>query len=185
MVVVFLHGPPAAGKLTVGREIARLTGYPLFHNHLIVDAVGAVFPFGTAPFVELRQRFWLEVFEEAARAGRPLIFTFAPEPTVPMDFVDQAVSRVGTHGGRIAFVRLMVSDTEQDRRIGNADRGRFNKLTSAEVLHRLRADTTRVLQPPTDLAIDTERMTAAEAAARIVGELGLEPLSPPHAQYGA
>ncbi|MET0275095.1 MAG: shikimate kinase [Phenylobacterium sp.] len=184
MVVVFLHGPPAAGKLTVGREVARLTGYPLFHNHLIVDAVGAVFPFGSAPFNALRQRFWLDTFEEAARAGRPLIFTFAPEPTVPADFVDEALSRVGTHGGRIAFVRLTVSDAEQDRRIGNEDRGRFNKLTSLDVLHRLRSQAgASVLLPPADLVIDTERLSATEAAQRIVAELGLDPLQPPHVQF--
>jgi len=34
MNLVFLHGPAASGKLTVGRELSRLTGYRLFHNHL-------------------------------------------------------------------------------------------------------------------------------------------------------
>lgn len=77
-VVVFLHGKAACGKLTVGRALAARTGYPLFHNHLIVDAVSAVFPFGSEAFVALRQRFWLDMFSEAARLGRPLIFTFAP-----------------------------------------------------------------------------------------------------------
>src|ERR1700744_3598970 len=58
MDLVFIHGPAAAGKLTVGKALAALTGYPLFHNHLIVDAVAAVFPFGSAAFVRLRQDFW-------------------------------------------------------------------------------------------------------------------------------
>jgi len=38
--LVFLHGPAASGKLTVGREISRLTSYRLFHNHLVVDSKG-------------------------------------------------------------------------------------------------------------------------------------------------
>jgi cytidylate kinase len=80
--LVFLHGPVASGKLTIGRLLAERTGYALFHNHLIVDAVGAVFPFGSEAFVRLRERFWLETMAEAAAARRSLIFTFAPEPTV-------------------------------------------------------------------------------------------------------
>lgn len=47
MRLVFIHGPAASGKLTVAKELAALTGYPLFHNHLIVDALLAVFPFGS------------------------------------------------------------------------------------------------------------------------------------------
>ena len=31
---LFLYGAPAVGKLTVAKELADLTGYKLFHNHL-------------------------------------------------------------------------------------------------------------------------------------------------------
>ncbi|MDV3459172.1 hypothetical protein RZN05_19400 [Sphingomonas sp. HF-S4] len=47
-----LYGPPAAGKRTIARVIAEL---PLFHNHLVVDAVAAIFPFGAPEFVRLRE----------------------------------------------------------------------------------------------------------------------------------
>ena len=49
------------------RELAHITGFRLFHNHLIVDALTAVFDFGTEPFIELREQVWLAVFREAAR----------------------------------------------------------------------------------------------------------------------
>jgi hypothetical protein len=51
MNLIFLHGPAAVGKLTVARELAHLTGFGLFHNHLTVDALTAVFDFGTEPFI--------------------------------------------------------------------------------------------------------------------------------------
>lgn len=31
MKLIFLYGPVAAGKLTVARELAGITGFPLFH----------------------------------------------------------------------------------------------------------------------------------------------------------
>ena len=66
MDLVFMHGPVAAGKLTVARELSHLTGFRLFHNHLTVDAVAAVFDFGSEPFILLREQIWLAIFREAA-----------------------------------------------------------------------------------------------------------------------
>jgi hypothetical protein len=71
MKLLFLYGPAASGKLTIARELATLTGFALFHNHLVVDAVEAVFPFGSERFVKLREQFCLSMFREAADAGAP------------------------------------------------------------------------------------------------------------------
>jgi tRNA uridine 5-carbamoylmethylation protein Kti12 len=54
MQLIFLHGLPGVGKLTVARELAKLTGFNVFHNHLAVDLVESIFAFGSQPFVELR-----------------------------------------------------------------------------------------------------------------------------------
>ena len=51
MELIVLHGPPAVGKLTVGREASALTGFPLFHNHLVVDTVTAGSPSARWSFV--------------------------------------------------------------------------------------------------------------------------------------
>jgi hypothetical protein len=75
--LVFLHGPAAAGKPTTARALEERTGLPVFHNHLVVDLLTTVFPFGSEPFVRLREDFWTSVFADAARAGRSITFTFA------------------------------------------------------------------------------------------------------------
>jgi hypothetical protein len=43
----------------------------------------AVFPFGSPEFVRLREEFWLRTFAVAIGSGTSLVFTFAPEPSVP------------------------------------------------------------------------------------------------------
>src|SRR4051812_23397821 len=128
MHLVFLHGPAASGKLTVARELSGLTGLVVFHNHLVVDVLLEVFEFGSPEFVRLREGFSLSTFEEAAGAGRSLVFTFTPEATVDPAFPDRAVSTVEAHAGLVHFVALQVSASEQERRIDNEDRRRFNKL---------------------------------------------------------
>ncbi len=183
MDLVFLYGPAASGKLTLARALSASVGYPVFHNHLIVDAIGAVFPFGSEPFVRLRQEFWLTVFREAAGAQRSIIFTFAPEPSVPADFFEKTEAAVAAQNGRVRYVELRVSDDEQDARIENADRATFQKLRSRDVLNSLRAAKHLSAAPPAaELIIDTEQMTPAIAAAEIERALNLIRV-PPYSMF--
>jgi chloramphenicol 3-O-phosphotransferase len=166
--LVFLYGPAASGKLTVARELSRLTGLPVFHNHLVVDTLLEVFEFGSPEFVRLRELFWLGVFQEAAQSGRSLIFTFAPENTVRAGFHERAASVVTGLAGKVHFVELRVSAAEQERRLENPDRRQFHKLASVETLKRIRAEASGSPDwPSADLMIDTEAVGPREAAEQV------------------
>jgi hypothetical protein len=170
--LVFLHGPPAAGKLTTARELERLVGLPVFHNHLVVDLLTGLFPFGSEAFVRLREQFWLAVFTEAAGVGRSLTFTFTPDRTVAPGFPHRVREAVEPLGGRVRFVRLVVSAEEQERRIDRADRRAFHKVTDVGFLHRARAGAPPE-QPPTELEVDTDTSAPATSAATIIERFGL------------
>ena len=179
MDLVFLHGAAASGKLTTARALERLVGYPVFHNHLVVDALTTVFPFGSEPFVRLREKFWLEVFTDAAKTDQSLIFTFTPESTVSIGFSSRAREVIERSGGSIHFVRLAVSETEQEHRIENEDRREFHKLSDLGTLQRLRNYSDGPIDhPPVDLEIDTDRSAAHDSAALIAQHFALRPASP-------
>lgn len=169
MQLVFIYGQVASGKLTIARELARRTGFALFHNHLVVDAVSAVFPFGSEAFVRLRERFWLEVIAEAAKDCRSLIFTFAPEPTVAPGFPERVRTLVEAAGGSVVFVALTVPPGEQERRLVQPGRATFGKMQSLQLLRDLRGEFARCMaaMPNPDITIDTGS-TAAEDAARAI-----------------
>jgi hypothetical protein len=65
MNLVVIYGPPASGKLTVAQELSAITGYKLFHNHLTVNAVAALFEFGSAEFMRLLRHIPLALLSEA------------------------------------------------------------------------------------------------------------------------
>jgi hypothetical protein len=175
MQLIFIHGPAASGKLTIGRVLSQLTGLPLFHNHLVVDALLEKFSFGEPEFVRLREAMWMAAFETAAKSGRSLIFTFAPEPTVDAEFPGRVVELVESHGGKVCFIRLELSEKEQERRIANESRKEFRKLTSLELLRALREDFSKseAGMPPAHLVIDTEKETPDAATRRIAAAFGL------------
>ncbi len=132
---------PGTGKLTIARELAELTGIRLFHNHLTVDLLLSVFEFGSAPFVELRERIWLSVFEEAAAAALPaMIFTFNPENSVRPDFIQKTIDVVTSARGEVLFVEVVCDAAELERRMDTPERRNHKKLVSLELFRKLQAD---------------------------------------------
>ena len=173
MKLVFVYGPPAAGKYTVSKRVAEMTGLALFHNHLVVDTVASVFPFGSPSFVRLREQFWMNVFEAAVAENRSLVFTFQPEGSVAPDFAQRVVDLVGGAGGEVLLVHLKLSADGQMARIENADRAAFGKLRDAALLAKLQAafEACERAMPAADIVIDTEEVSAEAAAAMITARL--------------
>lgn len=165
MKLVFLHGAPAVGKLTVARELAMLSGLRLFHNHLTVDLVSSLFSFGTEPFVLLREEIWLAAFGEAARQQASFIFTFNPEGTVRERFIQDAIAAVESASGKIIFVELTCDEAELERRIEDASRKEFGKLASVEQYRSLKdAGAFHFPKLPNGLSLDTTSQSPADTA---------------------
>lgn len=176
MKLIFLHGLPGVGKLTVARELAQLTGFPVFHNHLAVDLVGSVFEFGSPPFVELREKVWLAVFSQAVAARLDgLIFTFAYDRTVRGGFINEVRKIVETDGGEVIFVELKCSAEELERRIADPSRQKFGKLISVEQFRALGESGAFVDPgiPAGRLVVETTELPASEAARQIADNLKL------------
>lgn len=170
MKLVFLYGAPAVGKLTVARELARLTGFRLFHNHLTVDLVSSLFSFGSEPFILLREQIWLAAFGEAARQNVSLIFTFNPERTVRERFVQDTVDTVESAGGQLIFVELTCAEEELERRIEDASRKEFGKLASVDQYRSLKdAGAFHFPKLPNGMSLDTTNQPPAETA-RLISE---------------
>jgi hypothetical protein len=176
MKLIFIYGMPAVGKLTVAKELASLTGYKLFHNHLVVDCLLSVFDFGSSPFIELREAIWLSVFNHASRSQLPgLIFTFAPERTVRPEFIRETSKVVAEGGGEVDFVELVCPLAELKARMDSPSRLRYQKLTSLPLFEQLHADGTfdASHMPRPRITVDTSLWKPDEAALQIVQRLGL------------
>jgi|SRR3990172_2652499 len=136
MKLIFIYGYPGTGKLTVAKELAKLTNFSIFHNHLTVDLVESLFVFGTKPFIEMREKIWLESFKAAIRYRLSgLIFTFAFEKSVSKKFI-QNVNKIFHKKGGVYFVELSCSTKELERRIRNPIRKKYGKMSSVTKLKK-------------------------------------------------
>jgi len=182
--VLLIVGPPAVGKMTVGREIADVSAFRLFHNHHTIEPLVEVFGHGTPPFNTLNTEFRRRVIEEASAYGMDLIFTFVwdMEDPTDADAVEQLVSPYADAEGRVAVIELcaeletrLVRNKGRDRLAAKPTKrdlawseGNLRQLVSKVV----NSDPTGVRRTPADpflarhphLRLDTTDMTAPETA---------------------
>lgn len=167
---MFVYGPPAVGKLTVSRELSKLTGFKLFHNHVSVDFVKSVFEFGTPTFWRLVDAYRRDLIEEAAKADVSAIFTFVYARGSDDSFVEDIERRVRGHGGEFCPVRLYCSRVEIMRRVRNQKRRELGKLSTRNGLTQLfkKHDLNSGVPGAVSLNIDTTIMSPKSAARAIV-----------------
>src|SRR5215216_1095776 len=75
MKLLFLHGAPAAGKLTVAKALLRLVPGRLMDNHAAIDLARTIFDFGAPGFWELVHDVRRSAMNAAAEHRVPLLVT--------------------------------------------------------------------------------------------------------------
>jgi hypothetical protein len=107
-MLLFVFGPPAVGKMTVGRAIADTSDFRLFHNHHMLEPLLDVFDYGTPPFNRLLKEFRFRVLEEAASSGTDLVYTLVWGLDLPDDaaYLREHLQPFVDAGRPIAFVEL-------------------------------------------------------------------------------
>lgn len=186
--LLFIVGPPAVGKMTVGHEVAARTGFRLFHNHHAIELVLQFFPFGSPPFVRLVREFRRRMLEEVADSDLPgLIFTYVWAFDQPSD--DAAVAAMAeiftARGGRVCYAELEASQEERLRR--NETEFRLAQKPSKRDIPASRE---RLLANDAEyqlssggrfdgradyLRIDNTSLSPSAAAERIIAHFGLTP----------
>ena len=175
MKLVFLHGAPAAGKLTVAKALLRAVPGRLFDNHAALEVAEKVFDFGAPGFWELVHAVRLSVIDAAALHDVPLLITTYcyAEPDDRPAF-EQFEAIVKKHGGQMLPVFLKCSEEEAIRRVSNADRVERRKISSERSFNRFiaRYNISPVRQGNC-LEVDSQAQSADDAAQEIVRHFNL------------
>ena len=183
--LVVIIGPPAVGKMTVGFELEALTGLPLFHNHLSIEAVLPVFQFGTEPFNRLVTRFREHMLTEVAESElHGLIFTYVWAFNDPGDlgYIRKLKAIFESRGGRVVFAELwadlptrLARNELEDRLAAKSSKRDVEesrrRLLDAEERHRLSSDGDFPF--PEHLFTDNTKLDPGAAAHRIADHFSL------------
>lgn len=180
MALIMLIGPHAVGKMTVGQELAALSGFKLFHNHLPIELVAPFFSYSTAEGRALvnrvRQAFF-EAFCANDDAGYILTFVWAFGEAGEREYIEGINQQFEDSGHDTYWIELEASLQERVRRNTTENRlahkpskrdvawSEKNLVQSAEK-YRLNSEVGEITHP-NYLRIDNTALTAAQVAAQV------------------
>lgn len=124
MKFIWIFGPQAVGKMTVGHELEKLTGLKLFHNHMTIDLVSPFFSYSTPTGKRLVKLFREEIFKEVANSDQKgLIFTYLLYYGDPDEaYVEKISNMFKEQGAEIYYVELEADLEERVKRNSSAHR---------------------------------------------------------------
>ncbi|SJN22832.1 AAA family ATPase [Luteococcus japonicus] len=183
-MLLIVFGPPAVGKMSIGRAVCARTSFHLFHNHMTIEPLLETFGFGTPAFNTLNGEFRIRVLEEAARHGVDLLFAvvWALDCREDLDVMRRYTE---IFDGRVAFVELRaglgtrLARNHTDERLLHKVSKRDLEWSDANV-RQLESEWQMTSKDGCDLAaellnahprlvVETEDLSIDEAAAPIAG----------------
>jgi len=109
MNFIIVTGPMAVGKMAVGMAIEEITGLKLFHNHMTIEPVIRLFPYGTKEAHHLIATFRQEIFEAMAKSDMPgMIFTYVCDFDDPhdVDYMYNLLKKFEAEGAQTYILEL-------------------------------------------------------------------------------
>lgn len=185
--LVILLGPHAVGKMTVGQELAKLTGLRLFHNHMSIELVRLLFHHSEPEWHILNRTIRQTVFELFAHGNFPgLIFTYMCDFDDPGEFEYLGkIMALFASEGALCHVAELTADFEErlarnrsENRLRHKPSKRDLAWSEAEMRkvsasHRLNSRPGEILPFESYIKLDTTHCPPEEAAAIIKSAFSL------------
>ena len=190
MRLLFIFGAHAAGKMTVGQAVSRITPMKLYHNHMTIEPVIELFgAYNGAVTERLRQ----VVFEEFVKTDNyGLIFTFiwAFEEPYDTEYVRALTKLYQDAGAQVDYVELLCPQEVrlQRNRTENRLKEKASKrnvelsemrMLSSENRHRCNSEPDEVciklgVAPERYLRIDNTNLSPEAVAEMIADHFGYQ-----------
>lgn len=171
MKLIIIYGPEATGKLTIAKELAKVTGFRLFHNHVSVDVAKTFFDFGMDEFGKLVWDVRILALEHAARGNIPgVIFTWAYSHPDFLPYLNRLRELCDQYAIEISYVYVSCSFEALKKRVLQSDRKAVGKINTVAGLERQLKRKNHQVIPDTDSLVIDNTTLAPQDATRLILE---------------
>lgn len=176
-IVVFIYGIPATGKLTIGRELSKRTGFTLLHNHLILDIIYNLYGWESIEGQKMRETMYFALTKSLINQNKNIIYThvYQPNYVYPSGISDTLfiakIKNIAEKNGYIFFpVQLICDNKELLKRVVTPSRKINSKVnTKKDLMEWLsNEDYTIPLKFPFNITINNTNISPIKAANMII-----------------
>ena len=176
---VFIIGAPAAGKMTIGQELSKLTGATLFFNHQTIDFALGIYQDFTEEMWEFVRSVNFSFLGTSARNHRSVILTGVTDFSnqYHLMYLKNIQDLLNEYHQGILFVELETSLEERLRRNRTENRLKYKPLkrnfevSEREILETDKTDQLNSQKQPSGLhhylKINNTNLSAEEVAKQI------------------
>ena len=179
MKLLLLFGNSAVGKMTVGQELAKITPFRLFHNHMMIEPVLEIFGSFRGDVIQKLRKVIFEEFAKSDNYG--MIFTFMWAFDMPSDweYLESVKAIFGLTEEDVYYVELIAPQEVRLQR--NATENRLKHKASKRDIEASNARLVRddenyrmeslpgEITSPNYIRIDNSHISPAETA-RIIND---------------
>ena len=176
---VFIIGAPAAGKMTIGQELSKLTGATLFFNHQTIDFALGIYQDFTEEMWEFVRSVNFSFLGTSARNHRSVILTGVTDFSnqYHLMYLKDIQDLLNEYHQEILFVELETSLEERLRRNRTENRlkykplKRYFEVSEREILETDKTNQLNSQKQPSGLhhylKINNTNLSAEEVAKQI------------------
>ena len=190
MRLLFIFGAHAAGKMTVGQAVSRITPMKLFHNHMTIEPVIELFGVYNGAVTERLRQVVFEEFVKTDNYGLIFTFIWAFEEPHDTEYVRALTKLYQDAGAQVDYVELLCPQEVrlQRNRTENRLKEKASKrnvelsekrMLSSESRHRCNSEPGEVceklrIDPDRYLRIDNTNLSPETVAEMIADHFGYQ-----------
>jgi len=136
MKLVFIYGPPASGKLTISKELKKITGFKIAHNQIINDILDNFLAKKNKHYWKSADKLKFSLIDILTKSkNKGLIVTMVRgNGKESLAFAKKVKKSIQNNKGKYYCIRLICDEEELFKRVKNKSRRDHGKITTKKLL---------------------------------------------------
>ncbi len=178
MKLIVLYGPPASGKMSIAKELCKITKAKFFPHNVIFDLINPLFgdPRKNHFMWDLYEEIKIKIIKTAKRKNVNLVLTEIYNKPVSDERLEDFINELNVMKVSAQFVKIYCNEEELLERVENKDRKNTKKLNSRGEYQRIlkKANLNSTIPFIRSLIIDNTIKSPKQVASEIKKKLKLK-----------
>lgn len=178
MKLIIIYGAPAAGKMTVSKELCKITNARFFPHNLIFELIMPLITekINDDDLWDLYEEIKFSIIKTAKKKGNSLVLTEIYDNPISNERFKKFIGDLRNAKISYKFVKLTCDKGELMKRVVNSSRKNTKKVNNVETLNKIIAKNNLDSEIPfvKNLVINNTKLSAKKTAQKIKEELNLK-----------